>query len=386
MRRGRIFFILAFILLIILAGVLLVTQRGILPFQRSAQPTPMPTAPPVQVVVVTQNLSKGYRLTADVLGLIPWDQNSIIPALFTEDELPALINRVTKYSLDSGTPVLENMLVTEGEQVEMGGSSWALNIPPGSVAVSIPIDRLSSVSYAPRPGDHVDVIGTMLFADLDTDFQTILPNHTGVVIASGPPDPTSQQNNPLTVQIASLLKESVKNPETGEISAPDPIPLGIYGKVVIDPVLGQAVYLVPSENQRPRMVSQMVLQNSIVLQIGDFPSEEELAVTATPLPEEQVPTQGQSVEEQAAPKKPIVVTLIVNPQDAIGLNYMVYSGAQLTLTLRNPNDNERLNREAVTLQYLLENYQIPIPVRLPYGIQPRIDDLILPASPEPIQE
>ena len=65
---------------------------------------------------------------------------------------------------------------------------------------------------------------------------------------------------------------------------------------------------------------------------------------------------------------------------------MIYSGAQLTLTLRNPNDNERLNREAVTLQYLLENYQIPIPVRLPYGIHPRIDDLKLPTPPDQVQE
>src|SRR4030042_1987720 len=233
MRRCRIFFILAFFLLIVLAGLLLVTQRGFLPFPRSSQPTPMPTAPRVQVVVVTQNLSKGYRLTADVLGVIPWDQDSITPAVFTEEEMPGLINRVTKYSLESGIPVLESMLVTEGEQVEMSGSSWALNIPPGSVAVSIPIDRLSSVSYAPRSGDHVDVIGTMLVVDLDTDFQSILPNETGVVIASGLPDPVSQQNNPLTVQIASLLKESLKNAETGEVSAPDPIPLGIYGKVVI---------------------------------------------------------------------------------------------------------------------------------------------------------
>jgi pilus assembly protein CpaB len=134
------------------------------------------------------------------------------------------------------------------------------------------------------------------------------------------------------------------------------------------------------------MVSQMVLQNCIVLQIGDFPSEEELAVTATPVPQEQPTDQGQQIEEAAAPQRPIVITLIVNPQDAIGLNYMIYSGAQLTLTLRNPNDNERLNREAVTLQYLLENYQIPIPVRLPYGIHPRIDDLKLPTPPDQVQE
>jgi pilus assembly protein CpaB len=232
----------------------------------------------------------------------------------------------------------------------------------------------------------VDVIGTLLFVDLDTDFQAMLPNQTGVVIASGPPDPESQQNNPLTVAITSLSQEGLPDPETGQTSPPFPISPGIFGKVVIDPVLGQAVYLVPSEKQRPRMVSQMVLQNCIVLQIGDFPLEEELQATPTPIPQEQAPNQGQPTEEPPAPKKPVVITLIVNPQDAIGLNYMIYSGAQLTLTLRNPNDNERLNRDAVTLQYLLENYQIPIPVKLPYGVQPRIDDLIQPTPPPQDQQ
>jgi pilus assembly protein CpaB len=225
----------------------------------------------------------------------------------------------------------------------------------------------------------------MLFVDLDTDFQTITANHTGVVIASGPPDPVTGENNPLTVGITTLLKEGYPNPETGKADAPQIKFPGVFGKVVIDPVLGQAVYLVPSENQRPRMVSQMVLQNSIVLQIGDFPLEEELKITATPVPQEQAPAQGQATEEAAPPAKPSVITLIINPQDAIGLNYLIYSGAQLTLTLRNPNDNERLNRDAVTLQYLLENYQIPIPVKLPYGVQPRIDDLILPTPPAQVQ-
>lgn len=378
MKRGRIFLFLAFSLIIILACVLLISQRGLLPFPKTAQPTPIQTAPPAQVVVVTQNLPKGYRLTKDVLGLIPWDPNSLTPALYTEGDLPRLINRVTKFSLESGTPVLESMLVTESDQVEMSGSSWALSIPPGSVAVSIPIDRLSSVSYAPRAGDHVDVIGTLLFTDLDTDFQSILPNHTGVVIAAGPPDPVREDNNPLTVAITSLLQEGLVNPQTGVVDRPGSMTPGIYGKVVIDPVLGDAVYLTPSENQRPRMVSQMVLQNCTVLGIGDFPTEEEIAISPTPTEEERPAGQGGQAEAAAPPKKPNVITLVVNPQDAISLNYLIYSGAQLTLTLRNPNDNERLNRDAVTLQYLLENYQIPIPVRLPYGIHPRIDDLVQP--------
>jgi pilus assembly protein CpaB len=85
-----------------------------------------------------------------------------------------------------------------------------------------------------------------------------------------------------------------------------------------------------------------------------------------------------------------VITLIVSPQDAVTLNYLIYSGAQLTLALRNPNDAQADGTEAVTLSYLLDQYNIPIPVKLPYGSQPAVTALVPPvlsndstATPEP---
>ena len=50
----------------------------------------------------------------------------------------------------------------------------------------------------------------------------------------------------------------------------------------------------------------------------------------------------------------------------------------MTLALRNPTDNSRLQISPVTLQFLLDQYQIPVPVRLPYGMYPRTDLLVLP--------
>jgi hypothetical protein len=42
-------------------------------------------------------------------------------------------------------------------------------------------------------------------------------------------------------------------------------------------------YSVPSEKQRPRLVSQALIQDAIVLQVGDFPlPEDEVQPTATP--------------------------------------------------------------------------------------------------------
>ncbi len=71
----------------------------------------------------------------------------------------------------------------------------------------------------------------------------------------------------------------------------------------------------------------------------------------------------------------------MSPQDAVTLQYMVYTNAQIMMTLRNPSDNSRLATEAATLQFLLSQYNIPVPAKLPYALQPRIDALAAPVLP-----
>ncbi len=79
---------------------------------------------------------------------------------------------------------------------------------------------------------------------------------------------------------------------------------------------------------------------------------------------------------------PDVVTLIVRPQDAVTLNYVMTAqtklAASLSLVLRAAGDSSRENVLPVTLQFLLEQYQIPVPARLPYSLNPRIDNVTLP--------
>jgi hypothetical protein len=245
------------------------------------------------------------------------------------------------------------------------------------------VNRLSSVSYAPRPGDHVDIITSVLFVDLDTDFQSILPNYSGLVIASGPPDPETGERDPLTVSIGSLLPRQLPDSTTGQMTDSGTSVPGVYGRVAIDPVLGQAVLLIPSEQQRARLVSHMLLQDVVVLQMGDFKTiaEEEAQRQQEEAAAAQEGAAATPEGEEAAPPKveiPDVVTLIVTPQDAVTLNYLMYSGAEMTLALRNIFDPDRLVVNPVTLQFLLEQYQIPVPVRLPYDLHPRVDDLQQP--------
>jgi Flp pilus assembly protein CpaB len=346
MRRGRIFFYLAFILLLGLVAVVVVFQRlrpGSDPTVTASgeETTPPPAVATVDVVVVSQPIARGATLSEEVLTVVPMQENLFMPGMYSA--VAEVVGRQVKYDVQPNTPVLSSMLIEPGQQISQDGSVAAITIPRGMVAVSIPVDKLSTVSYAPRPGDHVNVIVTVSFVDLDPDFQSILPNNTGLVVAPGPTGESGPTN----------LTASINSPQ---------------GRAEIDPVLGQTIYVVPSERQRQRFVSQTLLQDAVVLQMGDFPwNDKGAAAQETPEGEAAQAEEGEAEVEQGPEIVP--VTLIVSPQDAVTLNYLMATDATLALALRSAGDDSRVQTEAVTLQFLLDQYRIPIPVKLPYGFE-----------------
>jgi pilus assembly protein CpaB len=322
----------------------------------TSEPAPTQVVDTVNVIVVTQRVPRGSVIQANVLGLVPIQRQLFIQGMFSN--ISEVEGKRAKLDLDAGMFLTGSMVADTAEQLSATGSLAALAIPRGMVAVSIPIGRLSSVSYAPQAGDHVNVIATMMFVDLDTDFQTILPDQVGTIIAPG----TQGEGTPnyLTAQLGA---------GGGTLN----------GRVEALPGLGQSVFLYPAERQRGRIVSQSLLQDAVVLGVGAFKAEGEQP--AAPTPEAQPPAEGQPTPTPA-PSLPDMITLIVNPQDAVTLNYLLFSGAQLTLALRSAEDNTRVEIQAVTLQFLLSQYNIPVPVKLPYGMEPRVDKLVLP-EPQP---
>ena len=355
MRRGRIFILLALVLILILVAVFVFTS-GLLspqaPGEVASEATPVPPEPMVEVVIVTQRVNRGQRLDESVLGLVPYRQVDFREDMFTNISQP--IGQRAKVDLEPGYILSRNMLTGSAAELSSTGSDAALLIPPGKVAVSVPIDRMSSVSYAPQRGDHVNVIVTLMFLEVDQEFQTRLPNLSAQVI--GPSE---------TEEETSLAAQAVG----GEGSTP-------IGRGIVDPVLDQTFYALPSESQRPRLVSQTLLQDVIVLQMGRFPEPEPLETTPTTEPAVPEAQPAQAEAQPVAPEEYGEITLIVSPQDAITLNYLLFNtSARLSFALRGADDSSIVQTEAVTLQFLLDQYNIPIPVKLPYAIEPRIDSL-----------
>ncbi len=345
MRRGRL---LIFVVLIVVVGLallaLLYTQFG--------TPTPQPTqAALTEIFYAAQNIPQGTTITPEMLGKFSIPPDKVAEVMFTASEENQLVGQTARLTLDQGT-VITSSMVGSGP-VELSGPSWAVQIPQGMVSVTIPTNRLALGGYAVNDGAHVNVNACMLFVDVDPAFQSALPNYTSVLTGTG-----FQEGQLPVLSVAST---------TGELPSRQ-------GRIELDPTLQQPFYTVPSETQRPRLVCQTILQDVVVMKLGNFALQQ---VAAEP---NATPSAAQ-VQQQTSPD---VVTLMVTPQDSISLNYFIYSGAQLNLSLRNPNDASRFSAESATLTSLLTQYNISLPSKLPYASQPRIDVLNPPLLPNDV--
>ena len=364
MRRGRVFIYIALILLLALGGgYWFLTQNS--SESASAVPTPSLT----EVLVVAQPIPLGGTITEENLTTVPLPQDKIVEVMFTTDQREDVLGKVAKYPLEQGVMITRSMIGEPGE-ITASGPEWVSLISPGMTAIAIPTSRLASVAYGIGDGAHVNVIACFLFVDVDPAYQSILPNHTSLVSGA-----TEEQQYVVDAESSSSFSES---DTTGNeaVQRQDPS----QGRVELDPALQQPFYVIPSEAQRARPVCQQVFQDVVVMRLGNFPLKVDEAAKADLSEEEQAGAQP-APAPAADTRPPDIVTLMVSPQDAVTLTYLMYGGANLTLTLRGSTDTARFETEAATLQFVLSQYAIPIPAKLPYATEPRITALEAPSLP-----
>jgi pilus assembly protein CpaB len=366
MRRGRLFILLAIILLLgAVAAYLILGRGGGEPSEGEAevQPTAVMEA---QIVIAAQDISRGSVIQQDAVFLSPYPADYIVETMETDPTV--VVGRYARMDIARGVPITANMITEEAGELLGTGSVASIAIPDGKTAITIPMDKFTGVAYALRPGDKVDVIASMLVVDLDPDFQSLTPNESFNLIDPDGFILTASTCGTFTVEEGIAICGTVEDPP-------------VIGKTVTDEETGQLLYGVPSEDQRPRLVTQRLISNATVLEVGTFPlidevevalavTEEDPALGAEPPPQ----VQAQQIEAAQEITFPDVVTLIVDPQDALALSWSANSGVHLVLTLRNPQDStvEDLT-DSVTLQYFFDNYNIAVPAKVPFGLQPKLD-------------
>jgi len=370
MRRGRLLIMLALILLLGVAAVYLVLRR--LSGSGTAQPEGTPAVQDIaNIVIAAQDIARGSVIPGDAVISAPFPADSVVETMLTD--AGQAIGHRARMDIARGLPITQNMITETPGDVLATGSDAAIVIPRGMTALAVPITRLSSVAYALRDGDQVDVLASFLVVDLDADFQTILPNDTLAMLA--------QDGTNLTAFLCTEIKQGERGPECVN---PQPPP---FGRLDLEEESQQPLFAEPGEAQRPRLVSQRLIDYATVLHVGTFVLEAEETAANAPIPAQGVgaPTTQTTETTIVTVRPPDIVTLIVTPQDALALNWAIKAGIDLVLALRAPGDTSIDTTTSVTLQYLVDNYDITVPSKLSYGIEPRLDKLVPPVLPNDAQ-
>jgi len=356
MRRLRIILILAILILLVVVVVAVVlpslnqpptppavtTDEGdVVAAQVNA--TPLPTATPMvfrDIVIAVQELPRGFRIPPNAVAVRPWPEES---APFNGvTNLEDVVGKIARTDIFREQPILSNMVVDDFTSLARVGSDAAAILPNGLVAVSLPVDRLTSVGYAIQDGDRVDVIMSMLFVDVDEAFQSLVPNE---------------------LTLFRITEDGNINFLEGIEGRPDSTALG-------------SVIVGPSERQRPRLVTQRTIQDALVVHVGNFPPDGRfigVPPTPTPVPEEEEEVgQGTPPPPTPTPTRPDIVTLGVTPQDAVVLTWMIEARVPVTLALRSTQDTSRVPTNEVTLDYIMTEFGIELPGKRPYTIEPAI--------------
>jgi len=340
--RGRTLILIGVVLFLgaILVGVFLLRGSG----GGGAAPTPEPQV--AQIVVAVQSIPRGSEIVSGTVALRAWPVEQLPPGFLVD--VAEAEGRFARFDIPPGLPILPEMMAETSRLALAEPSELPKQIPPGKVAVALPVTRLSSVAYALKAGDHVDVLATLFILDLDEEFQTQLYNDYMLAI------PSTKEGTITFLEINPGGRD--RNP--------------VFGFPALDR---------PSEAQRPRIVAQLTVQNMVVLGVGDWLSQSQPAVEAPPESAEGPPTPAP--QAAAAVPELDIITVVVDPQDALVLNFLRESGAVIDLALRSSEDGEQtFTTESVTLQYMFTRFEIAEPPRLTYGIEPKFVPTPAPAQ------
>ena len=383
-RTGIILIVLILVVVLVAVGGLFLLQSlggggggeaggGVVGGGGAAQEaTPIPTATPpptLPIIVAARDIPRGARLTAQDVTVMRWPLLDEAPppvgVLVVSDDpngagLEQVEGRIARVDILNGQAVLEFMITPGDQPIDLAdtGSDAALMVPSGMVAMALPTTRLGTVAYALRPGDHVDVLMSYLFADVQEEFQTLLPNQ-GILLTD---DPELIAAGFQSLQYTIGLEDR-----------------GLFGTTLLitpneDPTNGQI----------PRRTTQLVVDNALVMRLGNWSLEDiEQPIVVTPIPTATPNPEGedqqQGAEPTAAPTPvpavppPDVITLAMPRQDALVLLHSLYEGATIDIALRSALDDDVTDivTDPVTLDYIINFYNVTPPDPLPIVLDPR---------------
>lgn len=303
--------------------------------------TPVPTVDSSvgyrEVVVSLQTVPRGWQMTEAELTTDLRLATEVTSEMITN--LEDAVGLYARQDIYQGETLTTDTLASDPRLIAAENYGPSSLVPPGWVAMAVPMDRLSGVGYGYAPGDSVDVLMTFTLNPLDPEFQTLLFNSATFFLQEETSTGTTEAN----------------------IFVIDP-----YGRFEALPT-GDLAHIAPSEDpQRPVPVS-IVLQNARIVNVGAWqPPLPALPPTPTPEPGT-TPTPG-GPPPTPTPSPPDVVLVALPPQQQLFLKYAVETGADIDFALRSVGDGQLYAVDQLDIGYLLEQFGINVPPNAVYAI------------------
>lgn len=340
--RRRMLLIFGLLIFVIAGVIILVTQ--LLPnlgSQSQGAITPTPAVRNINVVLVAQDISVGSVITEDKIVLGPWPSTYELEGLVTDKA--NIVGRRAKTDIRRGEPIFYSQVAETGTAIIYPASDLSLIINPNKVAIAVPISRLSSVAYGIRANDHIMIMATLMFIDIDPGLQSDLPNDM------------------LLVHINNDNEIGFQKVTGGRIFKEEPLSNTLL-----------ATFYVPTEKQRGRMTSVILVQDARVLNVGNAN-----ASTSTLLSQ---PTQQAKGEATPVVTKqnPDIVIIEVSPEEALAINFTLRLNGDITYAIRSAGDTTIFNVPSLDIQRMMEDFNIVLPAKLSYGTNPRVDAPVIP--------
>jgi Flp pilus assembly protein CpaB len=323
MNRSRVLILLGILLLVGAVAVLVILPPIITPPPPSETPTPVPEIQTREILIAAQNIPRGAVISPDAVVPSKWPVDSLPPQDLIITDPDKAIGQIARTDVLRGQPMLETLIAADPKTLAAKGSDASLFIPAGRVAMAFPINKLTSVGYAIGAGDRVDLIVSFAIRDVDQEGQ---------------------------YQVIPFNRDLVD----------DLIAAGLEPQEAVARVLSK----LDTADIKPRLLSQLTLQDIEVLHVGEWPVGGVIPKTTPTLSPDQ---QAQQVAAAAGtptatPPRPDMIILLVDHQQALIVQWLLQEGnIALNLVLRGAGDNAPVSTETVTYQYILTNFNITIP-------------------------
>jgi Flp pilus assembly protein CpaB len=322
MNRSRVLILLGILLLAGAVAVLVILPQFLTPPPPAEQvTTPQPEVPTTKkIVVAAQNVPRGSVMVTETAILNEWPIDNLPPEDLIITDPNDVDKKIARTDILRGQPILKSLIATEPKALAAQGSDASLFIPAGKVAIAFPINKLTSVGYAIGSGDHIDMIVSFSVVDANQEGQyAVVPFNRDLV--------------------DELVAAGMKPEEA----------------------VAKAVSDASNVKVKPRLLSQLTLQNVEVLHVGEWPMGGILPQpTPTLAPDQPAPVPGGT--PSITPPRPDMIIMLLDQQQALILQWLQREGGiDINLVLRAAGDNAPVSTETVSYQYILTNFNITIP-------------------------